>query len=72
MKSGQVKLLSCVVVSVTTKHNSRLTFNQLELQKVCVKDENTFKIEKIHKTRGRGPIKQHFVKWLHWPNKFNS
>lgn len=48
------------------------TFYQPELQKVDVRDEDTFKIEKILKTRGRGPNKQHFVKWLHWPKKFNS
>lgn len=40
------------------------TFYQPELQKVDVRDENTFKIERILKTRGRGPNKQHFVKWL--------
>ncbi|XP_062619356.1 uncharacterized protein LOC134280919 [Saccostrea cucullata] len=48
------------------------TFYQPELQKVDVRDEDTFKIEKILKTRGRGPNKQYFVKWLHWPKKFNS
>lgn len=44
------------------------TFYQPELQKVGVRDEDTFEIEKIL----RGPNKQHFVKWLHWPKKFNS
>ncbi|XP_062617400.1 uncharacterized protein LOC134279074 [Saccostrea cucullata] len=48
------------------------TFYQPELQKVDVRDEDTFKIEWILKTRGRGPNKQYFVKWLHWPKKFNS
>lgn len=48
------------------------TFYQLPLQKVDIRDEETFKIEKILKTRGRGPNKQYFVKWLNWPKKFNS
>lgn len=48
------------------------TFYQPELQKVDVRDDDTFKIEKILKTRGRGNNKQHFVKWLHWLKKFNS
>lgn len=38
------------------------TFYQPELQKVGVRDEDMFKIEKIPKTRGRRPNKQHFVK----------
>lgn len=48
------------------------TFYHPELQKVDVRDEDTFKIEKILKTHGRRPNKQHFVKLLHWPKKFNS
>lgn len=48
------------------------TFYQPELQKVDVREEDTFKIEKILKTRGRGPNKQYYVKWLYWPTKFNS
>ena len=38
----------------------------------CVKPEKKWKIEKIVKTRGKGRNKQYFVKWLHWPKKFNS
>lgn len=40
------------------------TFYQPELQKVDATDEDTYKIEKILKIRGRGRNKQHFVKWL--------
>ncbi|XP_062600457.1 uncharacterized protein LOC134262084 [Saccostrea cucullata] len=29
------------------------------------------RLKKILKTHGRGPSMQHFVKWLHWPKKFN-
>ena len=48
------------------------TFYQSELQKVDVREDDTFKVEKILKTRGRGQNKQYWVKWLHWPSKFNS
>ena len=47
-------------------------FYQAELQKVDVRNDVAFKIEKILKTHGRQPNKQHFVKLLHWPKKFNS
>ena len=48
------------------------TFYQPELQKIEVRDDDTFKVEKILKTKGRGHNKQYLVKWLHWPSKFNS
>jgi hypothetical protein len=32
----------------------------------------TWKIEKILKTKGTGNNKHYFIKWLHWPKKFNS
>ncbi|XP_033729418.1 uncharacterized protein LOC117318555 [Pecten maximus] len=48
------------------------TFYQSELQKVEVRDDDMWKVENILKTRGKGRNKQHFVKWLHWPKKFNS
>ena len=48
------------------------TFYQSELQKVDVREDDMWKIEKILRTRGKGHNKQYFVKWLHWPKKFNS
>ena len=48
------------------------TFYQSELQKVDIRDDDMWKIEKILKTKGKGNNKQYFVKWLHWPKKFNS
>lgn len=48
------------------------TFYQSELQKVDVKDDDLWKVEKVLKTRGKGRNKQYFVKWLHYPKKFNS
>ena len=48
------------------------TFYQSELQNVDVRDDDIWKIEKILKTKGQGNNKQYFIKWLHWPKKFNS
>ena len=45
-------------------------FYAQELQKVA--DKGTFKIEKIIKTRRRGKKTEYFVKWVGYPEKFNS
>ncbi|XP_028397219.1 uncharacterized protein LOC114521028 [Dendronephthya gigantea] len=47
------------------------TFYDKELQKV-VKRDDVYEVEKILKKRGRGDNIQYFVKWLGYPNKFNS
>ena len=46
------------------------TFYQPELQKIEVREDDTFKVEKSLKTKGRGHNKRYLVKWLHWPSKF--
>jgi len=48
------------------------SFYQSELQKVELKEDDMWKVEWILKTRGKGRNKQYYVKWLHWPKKFNS
>jgi hypothetical protein len=48
------------------------TFYQSELQKITIDPNQTWKIEKILKTRGKGQNKQLFVKWKYYPRKFNS
>lgn len=48
------------------------TFYQSELQRISFIEDQMWKVEKILKTKGKGQNKQYFVKWLHWPNKFNS
>jgi hypothetical protein len=48
------------------------TFYQSELQKITVTDTDLWKVENVLKTKGKGRNKQYFVKWLHWPSKFNS
>ena len=40
------------------------TLYQSEMQKVEVRDDDMWKVEQV--------LKQHFVKWLNWPKKFNS
>ena len=47
------------------------TFYEAELQKVG-KQDDVFDIEKILKRRGKGENVQYLVKWLGYPNKFNS
>ncbi|XP_074648650.1 uncharacterized protein LOC141904064 [Tubulanus polymorphus] len=46
-------------------------FYGYELIKFNKKDE-TYKIESIIKTRGKGVRKQYLVKWYNYPDKFNS
>ena len=48
------------------------TFYQSELQKVTIKDDQLWKIDKILKQRRRKNKTEYFVRWLHWPNSFNS
>ena len=46
------------------------TFYEAELQKV--KAPETYKIEKVLRTRGKGSRKQYLVKWMGYPESFNS
>lgn len=49
------------------------TFYKQELQRVQTKgSDETYKIEKILKTRKRGRNVEYFVKWLGYPDKYNS
>ena len=48
------------------------TFYQSELQKVDMDPDQTWKIEKVLKSRGKGQNKQYLVKWKYYPTKFNS
>lgn len=48
------------------------TFYQSELQAVTLDKRDLFKIERIIDTRGKGKKKESLVKWLNWPDKYNS
>ena len=48
------------------------TYYQQQLQKVNVSDQDLFKIEKILKRRRRNGKTQLFIRWLHWPRKYDS
>jgi len=48
------------------------TFYQPELQAIHFDDDQNFKVEKVLKSRGRGKNKEHYVKWMNWPAKYNS
>jgi len=47
-------------------------FYEEELQKVTKDIDSLFRVEKVLKTRTRQREKEHFVKWMGWPKKFNS
>ena len=47
------------------------TFYEKELQKI-VKTDNMYEIEKILRKRGKGKNEKYLVKWLGYPEKFNS
>lgn len=48
------------------------TFYQSELQKVSIKDDKLWKVAKVLKTRKRRGKKEYYVRWKHWPKKFDS
>ena len=48
------------------------TFYQSELQGVDINPDQTWKVEKVLNTKGKGPNKQYYVKWKYYPKKFNS
>ena len=48
------------------------SFYEPELSKTVVSEETEFKIEKIIKRRRRGRGWEYFVKWLGYPDSFNS
>lgn len=52
--------------------NVKGMFYEQEMQKVIFDPNAEFKIEKIIKSRKRQGKKEHFVKWMGWPDKFNS
>ena len=48
------------------------SFYEAELKKVKVEKDREWKISKVLKTRKRKGKKEHLVRWLHWPKKFDS
>jgi hypothetical protein len=49
------------------------SFYQPELQRVEIKEDAMWKVDKILKSRQRrGQDKEYLVKWLDWPSQFNS
>ena len=48
------------------------TFYQKELQKIEVRDDDMFKVEKVIKYKGRGNKREALVLWLGWPKQFDS
>ena len=48
------------------------SFYEAELKRVKVPEGKAWKISKVLKTRKRKGTKEHLVRWLHWPKKFDS
>ena len=48
------------------------TFYEQELQKVNKSDSDYYRVEKVIRSRMRNKRKEYYVKWLGYPNKFNS
>jgi hypothetical protein len=48
------------------------TFYESELQDVNVDDDTEYHIDKVLKKRGRGGRREVLVRWLHWPEKYDS
>jgi hypothetical protein len=48
------------------------TFYEQELQRVNYKEEGSYKIEKILRRKKTGSKMMYFVKWLGYPDKYNS
>jgi hypothetical protein len=59
------------VVCYAWRRNKRNVLS-IRVEKVDVRDDDIWKIEKILKTKGTGNNKHYFIKWLHWSKKFNS
>ena len=55
-------------------HGSRIegTFYEQELQKVVVTKDKVYRIEKVLQQRKRGRRTQVLIKWLGYPESFNS
>ena len=49
------------------------TFYEPELQLITADPDGVFKVEKVLRSRKRrGHEKEYLVRWLHWPDRFNS
>lgn len=48
------------------------TFYEKELQRVYIDENTTYNIEKVKRTRIKNGRKESLIKWVGWPEKFNS
>lgn len=48
------------------------SFYEKELQKVLVDENTTYNIEEVKKTRTKNGRRESLIKWMGWPEKYNS
>ena len=62
------------VYKIADYHGDELegTSYEPELQKVIKTDSDYYRVERVIKSRMRNKQKEHFVKWLGYPDSFNS
>ena len=60
-----INRIDCKVVSVPRG-------NEQELERVHKSETDYYRVEKVLRTRMRNKRKEYFVKWLGYPEKFNS
>ena len=62
------------VYKIADYHGDELegTFYEQELQKVIKTDSDYYRVEKVIKSRMRNKQKEYFVKWMGYPDDFNS
>ena len=62
------------VYKILDYHGDKLegTFYEPELQKVIKTDSDYYRVERVIKSCMRNKQKEYFVKWLGYPDSFNS
>ena len=48
------------------------SFYDYELERAHVNENNVYKVSEVVKTRKRKGVKEHLIRWKHWPQKFDS
>lgn len=71
---GRVMVEYIAVYTLTDYANDPIigTFYEKELQKVYITEDTTFNIEKVEEERIEKGVEESLIKWIGWPEKFNT